>query len=202
MQIQEVAKGRIDTTKVTTTSDACMPILERYFLNPGYWKRGQRKLFCVKRRECGRAWRHYRGLVAALPAVWNGYRYTPKAISNVDDTVMHCRMCVFRSAHIGPDSQLPRERPSILPSSVSPMWYWGWSYKKSSTAFTNTYPIALIWCRKYRFSCLSYINTNMYELYRCNYYGRLWWWSVYQRVMKVNTRVNHVPSEERDVRSD
>ena len=52
MQIQEVSKGRIDKTKVTTASDAWMPISERYFLNPGYWKRGQRTLFCVKRREC------------------------------------------------------------------------------------------------------------------------------------------------------
>ena len=38
------------------------------------------------------------GLVAALPAVCNGY--TPKAIFSVDDTVMHCRRCVFRRAHV------------------------------------------------------------------------------------------------------
>ena len=76
-----------------------MSILERCFLNPGFWKHGQHRptLFW---RECGRAWRHCSGLVVALPAVCNRYRYTPKAIFSVDDTVMHCRMCVFRSLHV------------------------------------------------------------------------------------------------------
>ena len=40
--------------KVTTASDVWMSILERYFLNPVFLKRGQRRptLFCVKRRGC------------------------------------------------------------------------------------------------------------------------------------------------------
>ena len=40
--------------KVTTASDVWMSILERYFLNPVFWKRGHRRttLFCVKRRGC------------------------------------------------------------------------------------------------------------------------------------------------------
>ena len=40
------------------------------------------------------------GLVAAFRAVCNGYRYTPKAIFSMDDTVMHCRVWirVLRSA--------------------------------------------------------------------------------------------------------
>ena len=39
---------------VTTASDVWISILERYFLNPVFWKRGQRRptLFCVKRRGC------------------------------------------------------------------------------------------------------------------------------------------------------
>ena len=40
--------------QVTTASDVWMSISERYFLNPVFLKRGQRRptLFCVKRRGC------------------------------------------------------------------------------------------------------------------------------------------------------
>ena len=89
MQIQEVAKGG-NETKVTTASDDVFWIL--FFLETR-----QRRL-----REYGRAWRHCSGLVAALPAVCNGYQYTP--IYSHFERGRYCYalpyVCVFRSAHV------------------------------------------------------------------------------------------------------
>ena len=112
--------------KVTTASDAWMSILERCFLNPGFWKRDQRRPtpFCVKRRECGRACKHCSGLVAAFPryATATGTPESHKfSVCTILLCIAVCRPytrvpgCTCLTYTCTPEnSQVPRERPSLL----------------------------------------------------------------------------------------
>ena len=116
-------------------------LLERYnkyysVLNPVFWKRGQHRptLLC----SMARVRTSLKTLQWIGCCVTRGLqRLHPESHFSMDDTVMHCRRCVFRRSHvissslgsrcvpwlgeglsmssyIGPNSQIPRGRPSLL----------------------------------------------------------------------------------------
>ena len=104
--------------KVTTARDVWMSILERYFLNPVFWKRGKRRptLFCVKRRGCD--------VPEDIIVDWSlRYLRSAPATSRKQFSVWTILLCIAIevyvcvlecTCYIGANSQIPRGRPSLL----------------------------------------------------------------------------------------
>ena len=106
--------------KVTTASDVWMSILERYFPNPVFWKRGQRSptLFFVKRQECNVP-EDIVGLVDWSLRYPRSEMAAPRKQFSVWTILLCIAVCrsMCSGVHmlfIGANSQIPRGRPPLL----------------------------------------------------------------------------------------